>query len=65
MATPSDKQDWFASLPSSLKYINTATLQQLFVFPEDMKAHQPLETNRLNNQALVNYFEDEWGKYTE
>jgi len=34
-------------------------------FPEDMKAHEPLAVNRLNNQALVNYFEEEWGKYLE
>ncbi|EOA10618.1 spermine/spermidine synthase, partial [Porphyromonas gingivalis JCVI SC001] len=65
IASPTEQQHWFAYLPDSLKYLNAATLEQMFVFPEDMKAHQPLETNKLNNQALVNYFEEEWGKYLE
>jgi spermidine synthase len=65
MATTQDKKDWFVSFPATLKYLNTATLQQMFVFPEDMKAHQPLEANKLNNQALVNYFEEEWNNYLE
>jgi spermidine synthase len=64
IASPTPQQDWFHHLPDSLKYLNASTLQQMFVFPEDMKAHQRLETNKLNNQALVNYFEDEWGKYS-
>ena len=58
-------QNWFAHMPSPLKFLNTATLNQMFIFPEDMKAHQRLETNKLNNQVLVNYFEEEWGKYLE
>jgi spermidine synthase len=65
LATPSYKKEWFVSFPPTLKYLNTATLQQMFIFPEDMKAHQPLETNKLNNQALVNYFEEEWSNYLE
>lgn len=65
MAYPQEHKQWFASFPASLKYLNSSTLQQMFVFPEDMKAKQPLEINKLNNQALVNYFEEEWGKYLE
>jgi len=65
MAYPQENKQWFASFPASLKYLNSSTLQQMFVFPEDMKAKQPLEINKLNNQALVNYFEEEWGKYLE
>jgi spermidine synthase len=30
-----------------------------------MKAKIVPEINKLNNQALVNYFEEEWGKYLE
>ena len=30
-------------------------------FPDDMKA-QNLDINRLDNQALVRYFDEEWGK---
>ncbi len=47
------------------KYISKAVMEQMLQFPEDMKAHEPLEVNKLNNQALVNYFEEEWGKYLE
>lgn len=65
IASQNEQLKWFSHLPDSLKYLNAATLEQMFVFPEDMKAHQPLETNKLNNQALVNYFEEEWGKYLE
>ena len=65
MASLNDKIDWFSSLPASLRYLNEETLHQMFLFPEDMKAHQRLEVNKLNNQTLVNYFEDEWGQYLE
>lgn len=65
IASPGQQQNWFAHLPDSLKYLNQATLRQMFIFPEDMKAHQSLEINKLNNQALVNYFEEEWGKFLE
>lgn len=64
-ASITEKKNWFMSFPSSLKFLNQETLKQMFIFPEDMKAHQSLEINKLNNQALVNYFEDEWGKYLE
>ena len=65
MAYTDDNRKWYDQLPDSLRYLNRETLAQLFIFPEDMKAHVKLETNRLNNQALVNYFEEEWGNYLE
>lgn len=65
MAFTNTNRNWYAQMPDSLRYLNRETLAQLFVFPEDMKAHAKLETNRLNNQALVNYFEEEWGNYLE
>ncbi len=65
MAYNNPERGWFMSMPDSLKYLNPETNRQLFVFPEDMKTHARLETNKLNNQALVNYFEEEWGKYLE
>jgi spermidine synthase len=34
-------------------------------FPEDMKVHQPLAVNRLDNQVLVDYFEQEWNSYLD
>lgn len=47
------------------RYISKPVMEQMLQFPEDMKAHTPLEVNKLNNQALVHYFEEEWGKYLE
>lgn len=47
------------------RYISRAVMEQMLQFPEDMKAHEKLEINKLNNQALVNYFEQEWGKHLE
>jgi spermidine synthase len=49
-------------LPTGLKFISPETLPALFHFPPDMG---PVETevNRLNNQALVRYFEAEWRHY--
>jgi len=61
------KQDYILpdSFPAHLKYLDKNTLQQMLSFPEDMKPHTTIAVNKLNNQALVNYFEEEWGKYTE
>lgn len=42
-----------------LRYLDDATLRSLFVFPQDM-ARLDVEENRLNNQRLVLYYEDEW-----
>ena len=41
------------------RFLTPETLPGLFVFPADM-ARLPVEPNRLNNQALVRYFESEW-----
>jgi spermidine synthase len=49
----------------NLKFVNPATAQQMFVFPQDMRAKKPLAVNKLNNQVLVNYFEEEWNAYLE
>lgn len=65
MAYTDAEPQWFAAMPDSLRYLNREVLPQLFVFPEDMKAKQTLNPNQLNNQALVNYFEEEWGNYLE
>lgn len=44
------------------KYLTAELLPLMFHFPPDM-ASRPAEVNRLNNQILVHYFEDEWGSY--
>jgi spermidine synthase len=46
-----------------LKFLTAETVPALFQFPNDM---QPVdvEINRLNNQALVQYYESEWHQVT-
>jgi spermidine synthase len=54
-----------SNFPLGLKYLNENVLTQLFVFPEDMKTKKELLPNKLNNQVLVHYFEEEWDKYLD
>lgn len=49
-------------LPEGLRFLDDATLPTLFQFPKDM-AEVPSEVNRLNNQVLVHYYEDEWRRW--
>lgn len=46
-------------LPHGLRFLSANNVGELFVFPVDM---QPVPTppNRLNDQVLVRYYEDEW-----
>ena len=53
----------FSSFPNGLRFLNLQTLPNMFIFPDDMKTKSPLEINRLNNQVLVDYFEEEWDNY--
>jgi spermidine synthase len=46
----------------NLRYLNRATLGALFSFPKDMQ-RVATRINRLNNQALVTYYLDEWGRW--
>jgi spermidine synthase len=48
-----------AALPTGLKFLTPSTLAHAFDFPVDM-ARVDVEPNRLNTQALVRYYEDEW-----
>ena len=50
-------------LPPGLRFLTPPGLPQLFLFPADM---QPVaaETNRLNDQVLVRYYEREWREIT-
>lgn len=47
------------SFPVETRYLTVDTLKTMFDFPADM-ARVPAEVNRLNNQILVRYFEEEW-----
>lgn len=49
-------------LIKGLKFINTDVLSNMFIFPPDM-SRVKTEVNKLNNQILVRYFEDEWSQY--
>jgi spermidine synthase len=45
-----------------LKYLNAATLGAMFEFSADMQPVE-VEVNRLDNQALVRYYEAEWRRW--
>lgn len=47
--------------PEKTRFLTPETLADLFRFPADM-GRVPVEVNRLNNQVLVRYFEQEWRK---
>jgi spermidine synthase len=49
-------------LPQGLKFLSEATLPALYSFPVDMD-RVPAEVNKLNNQVLVRYYEDEWRRW--
>jgi spermidine synthase len=46
-------------LPDDLRFLSRAMMPELFAFPRDM-ARVDTEVNRLNTQALVRYYEEEW-----
>ncbi|WP_256001827.1 polyamine aminopropyltransferase [Pedobacter deserti] len=52
-----------SAFPPNLRFVSTSTLAQMMHFPDDMKKVQT-DVNKLNNQALVKYFEEEWGAVT-
>jgi spermidine synthase len=45
------------------RFLDGPTLAAMFIFPRDMAA-VPVEINRLDNQMLVRYYEEEWGKWS-
>jgi spermidine synthase len=47
---------------AKLRYLDAATLRELFSFAKDMQ-RVPAQTNRLNNQALVGYYLREWARW--
>jgi len=48
------------TIPVQTRFLNSVTLPILFIFPKDMQSDIQ-EINRLDNQALVRVFEQEWG----
>ena len=49
---------------SPLRFLTPALLPTLFEMPADM-SRVPAEVNRLHDQALVHYYEQEWGRAPE
>lgn len=47
-----------------LRYLNADALSSMFFFPKDMDRPE-VEANKLNNQVLTRYYEDEWSNYIE
>jgi spermidine synthase len=45
--------------PIETRFLTPETTPTLFQFPKDMERVET-EVNRLNNQVLVRYFEEEW-----
>lgn len=51
-----------ARIPPGGRFLTAVDAPRLFDFPPDM-ARRPAAVNRLDNQALVREFADEWGRY--
>lgn len=52
-----------AALPAGLRFADAPTLSESFRFPPDMSRIET-ESNRLDNQVLVRYFDEEWSRVT-
>lgn len=50
-------------VPPNLRYLDRPTLATMFVFSPDM-GPVPVDINRLDNQSLVRYYEEEWKKWS-
>lgn len=52
----------FSRMPRNLRFFSPEAFQSMSYFPKDI-AYRTTEINRLNNQALVRYFESEWNQF--
>lgn len=52
-----------AAIRLPMRYLDAPTLATMFVISPDM-ASVPVEINRLDNQMLVRYYEEEWKKWS-
>jgi len=50
--------------PGGLRFIDAKSVADISHFPPDM-GRVPVQVNRLNNQALVRYFDAEWARYIQ
>ncbi|HEV3469557.1 MAG TPA: polyamine aminopropyltransferase [Pyrinomonadaceae bacterium] len=51
-----------AAAPADARFLNPEAMRAMFVLPADL-GPVPVEINRLDNQALVRYYESEWRRY--
>lgn len=51
-----------AAYPAGLRFVTPDMTRQMLEFPVDMNA-TPTDVNRLDNQVLVRYFNEEWADY--
>lgn len=52
-----------AAVSVPTRFLDDTTMRAMFVFPRDMTPVE-VEINRLDNQMLVRYYEDEWRKWS-
>jgi spermidine synthase len=51
-----------ANPPAGLRFLDQQTLAAMFQLSKDIES-VPVEINRLDNQALVRYYEGEWKRF--
>ena len=51
-----------ARCPPGLRFLSAEVMETLTLFPPDM-ARVPAEVNRLDNQVLVHYYDEEWRRW--
>jgi spermidine synthase len=51
-----------SAAPSGLRFLDDRAMSAMFVMPAHLSP-VPVEVNRLDNQALVRYYESEWKRY--
>ncbi|SKA41110.1 spermidine synthase [Chitinophaga eiseniae] len=64
MASPGALHQQQDHVPEGLRYFAAGVFPQMRLFTADMDKRD-VRPNQLNNQVLVQYFEDEWGRYQE
>ena len=50
------------AFPAGLRFVDAQTVQDMFRFPPDM-SHVDTKIQRLDDQVLVHYFDEEWAEY--
>jgi spermidine synthase len=52
-------------LPAGLRYLDAAALSAAFTLPDDLRPPPDVVANRLDDQALVAYYEREWSRWEQ